>query len=130
MLRFALCFVATSLCLTACEHTHFHEGSPSLATCPTDNTLTYDNFGKAFVEGYCVRCHSITLKGNARQGAAAGHDYDALNGILPWLDHIDEHAAAGPMIINTEMPPSGPKPTTDERRKLGQWLACEVKKQG
>jgi len=131
-LRTVFVLLAASLCLAACEgeHEHVHEGSASLATCPADNTLTYDTFGKAFMTSYCVRCHSSTLKGSAGEGAAEGHDYDTLNGILPWFDHIDEHAAAGPTIINTEMPPSGPLPTDDERRKLGQWLACEAKKKG
>jgi cytochrome c5 len=130
MLRIAFVLAAASMAFAACESEHVHEGSPSQATCPTDNSLTYDSFGKGFMDTYCVRCHSSSLKGSARQGAEPGHNYDTLNGILPWLDHIDEHAGAGPMIINTEMPPSGPLPKDDERRKLGQWLACELKKQG
>lgn len=130
MLRIQFVLVAAAMCLAACEGTPEHEGAPSLATCPADGTLTYDTFGKAFMTSYCTRCHSSSLKGSAREGAEVGHDYDTLNGILPWLEHIDVHAAAGPKVVNAEMPPSGPLPTEDERRKLGQWLACEVKKKG
>ncbi len=40
------------------------------------------------------------------------------------LDDIDTIAAAGPDAVNTEMPPDTPAPTEEERRKLGEWLAC------
>jgi uncharacterized membrane protein len=107
------------------DHDDDHEGSASGATCPADNTLTYDNFGRDFMSKYCTKCHSSTA--TDRHGAPANHDFDTLAGILPMADHIDEHAAAGPNAVNTEMPPEGETaPSEDERRKLGQWLACET----
>jgi hypothetical protein len=42
-----------------------------------------------------------------------------------YRDHIDETSAAGPAATNTSMPPTGTKPTEEERRNLGIWLACE-----
>jgi hypothetical protein len=103
-------------------------GDPSGATCPTDNDLDYETFGAPFFEMYCVGCHSSELEGAARNGAPLGHDFDSLPGILIVADHIDQYAAAGPDIVNTMMPPPtdpGPKPSTEEREQLGQWLACE-----
>lgn len=101
-------------------------GTPSGAECPQDGGLTYDTFGKGFMDKYCVRCHSSKLKGAARNGATEGHDFDLLAGIMPVAEHIDEYAAAGPDAVNVKMPATDPKPTEEERHKLGEWLACEV----
>lgn len=104
---------------------HDGEGG-SGAVCPPGNTLTYENFGRGFMSTYCTRCHSSTLSGDMRQGAPADHNFDTRAGILKMAEHIDEQAAAGPTSVNTAMPPSDPKPPEDERRKLGEWLACET----
>lgn len=113
------------LLVAACGHSHDEPvGVPSGATCPATQTLTYDNFGKAFMQTYCIRCHSSTLSGAARQGATADHDFDKIELIRVFLDHIDQKAGAGPASTNTSMPPSDPKPTNDERRKLAEWVAC------
>ena len=101
-------------------------GKPTGSTCPTDNTLSYENFGQDFMESYCTRCHSSDLEGADRNGATVDHDFDTLHGILGVAEHIDEMAAAGPDSVNTTMPPDGDKPTLAEREKLGQWLACEL----
>jgi hypothetical protein len=100
---------------------------PSGATCPPNSALTYDNFGRAFMDAYCTRCHSSMLQGAERNGAPSDHDFDT----LLWLRatdtrHIDEMAAAGPAHVNTAMPPSDPRPSTSEREQLGEWLACEM----
>jgi len=111
----------------ACEEETARAETPSGATCPATSTLTYENFGKHFMETYCTSCHSSTLRGeDARQCAPAGHDFDTLPGILVVAGHIDELAAAGPDHTNTVMPPSGAKPTATERQQLGEWLACET----
>ena len=39
-------------------------------------------------------------------------------------DHIDETTAAGPAATNTGMPPDKPSPTLEERKQLGEWIAC------
>lgn len=110
------------------DHDHSKAvGPPSGAECPTNSTLTYDNFGKKFFEDYCIRCHSSKLKGDARMGAPAGHDFDSLAGIELVADHIDQKAAAGASKTNVAMPPDNPKPTVEERKKLGEWLACDLK---
>lgn len=103
-------------------------GPPTQSTCPDGSTLTYDNFGKPFMETYCTQCHASTLSGDARQGAPLYHDFDSLEGILPVADHIDEKAAAGPAATNEFMPEVDPKPSLAERKQLGEWLACELAK--
>jgi hypothetical protein len=100
--------------------------TPSGAECPPGSTLTYETFGKAFMDDYCVRCHSTELEGTARSGAPEGHDFDMLAGILLVAEHIDEYAAAGPDAVNTKMPPTEPRPTEEQRMLLGEWLACEL----
>jgi hypothetical protein len=99
-------------------------GPPTESTCPTDSTLTYETFGKPFMERYCTRCHDSALEGDARQGAPSFHDFDTLNGIKAVSDHIDETTAAGPAGINRGMPEGSPTPTDDERYQLGEWIAC------
>ncbi|WP_394831487.1 hypothetical protein LVJ94_33745 [Pendulispora rubella] len=114
-------------------HTHPGDGQigpPSGATCPSRSTLTYENFGRTFMESYCTRCHSSTLSGSARNGAPAFHDFDSLTGILDVGNHVDQFAAFGPSSKNETMPPSGPRPSADERTKLGEWLACELARTG
>jgi hypothetical protein len=102
-------------------------GKASGAVCPPGSTLTYDSFGRGFMQTYCTRCHSSTVSGEMRQGAPADHNFNTFAGIFVMADHIDEHAAAGPDSVNTAMPPSDPKPSEAERRQLGEWLACETR---
>src|SRR5262245_23295403 len=116
----------TAGCGSSHDDDHTHEGTASAAVCPTTQTLTYENFGKGFMQSYCLRCHSENVTGAARNGAPADHNFDHLDEIQGLKEHIDEHAAAGPTVVNTEMPPDAPLPTVDERRKLGEWLACDA----
>lgn len=37
---------------------------------------------------------------------------------------VDAEAAAGSSTTNTAMPEGTPAPTTAERQRLGEWLAC------
>ena len=111
----------------ACDDDHHHgtvEGTPTESTCPTTQTLTYANFGQAFFTSYCQRCHASAVTGLARMGAPADHVFDQVEDVRLLSDHIDELAAAGPASVNTQMPPDAPLPTEQERRQLGEWLAC------
>ena len=76
------------------------------------------------MDSYCTRCHSTTLTGSSRQGAPNDHNFDSVELVREEIEHTDEQAAAGPDAVNTGMPIGGPTPTEDERRKLGEWLAC------
>lgn len=99
-------------------------GPPTESTCPQGSTLTYDNFGRQFVESYCTRCHDSAKTGADRQGAPSFHDFDTLFGIRAVADHIDQTTASGPAATNTGMPPSAPTPSLAEREMLGEWIAC------
>lgn len=100
-------------------------GPPTESVCPTGGTtLTYANFGQPFMESYCLRCHDQALKGAARHGAPTFHDFDTLFGIKAVAEHIDETTAAGPAATNDGMPNDGKKPTLEERKQLGEWIAC------
>ena len=97
---------------------------PTGSVCPTDSTLTYDNFGKQFMTDYCTDCHASTLSGSARDGAPLSRNYDTLTAIRNDLAGVDETIASGPDATNTSMPPSAPYPTAAERELLGEWIAC------
>jgi hypothetical protein len=111
------------------EHEHMHDTSIPVgpltgATCPSDSSLTYANFGKQFVQNYCLRCHSETLTCEQRMGSPSDHNFDTLAEIDLLGPHIDEYAGSGPSATNTHMPPTDPKPSTADRQKLSEWIAC------
>jgi len=107
------------------EELHEHEeGTPTGATCPKDSSLSYATFGRDFMAEYCTGCHASTLKNGARGGAPEDHNYDSPTGIQAMLEHIEHVAAAGPDAKNESMPPGAPRPSAEERLKLGEWLAC------
>lgn len=109
--------------LAACEHEE-EDGPPSGATCPENSTLTWDTFGKSFMETYCTRCHATSVTGSARQGAPNDHNFESAELVRMQIEHIDETSAAGPSAVNTAMPIGAPTPTEAERKQLGEWLAC------
>jgi len=134
MLRIWMTAFVMTLGLVACgeedppplcgDHEHAEEGTPTNATCG-DSTLTYENFGRQFMEDYCTGCHSSVVTGDDRNCAPSDHNFDTLDEIVLLREHIDEQAGAGPNAVNVSMPPSGDRPTEAERRDLGTWLACE-----
>lgn len=128
--------------------------TPTGATCddPDPNTLAYTaaddpacmagadcNFGKTFMDTYCLQCHDSTLARSKRNGAPLYHDFDTLLGVMKTPVHIDEQSGIGPNASNHFMPPSRcpstpggsidtdcQQPTDAEREKLAKWLACEI----
>lgn len=106
-------------------------GPPTESVCPPGGTtLTYENFGKGFMTHYCTKCHSDELMGADRMGAPSFHDFNTLFGIKAVSDHIDETTAAGPAAVNDGMPQSEPFPTLEERKQLGEWIACGMPSDG
>ena len=92
-------------------------GDSTGSTCPTDSTLTYANFGQPFVAQNCLSCH--------RAGGPQSPTLSTLDQIRANKDVIDRVAAAGPNAVNTYMPDGNSVPEA-ERRKLGEWLACDA----
>ncbi len=122
--------------------------SPTGTTCADPDpatgttTLTYDNFGQAFMMKYCTNCHSSDLLHSQRNGAPIYHDFDSLYGVMEVPDHIDDQTGWGPNAHNNFMPGDGtggrcpstkggaldeacPEPTDAERTNLAVWIACE-----
>jgi len=107
-----LSLLSTAAALVACGS---GPGDSTGGTCPTDSTLTYANFGQAFMKEHCLACH-----------AASGPEspkLDTLAQIQAASGDIDRSAAAGPNAVNTYMP-EGSSVAEADRRKLGEWLAC------
>ena len=115
--------VALGVAAAACSEPPLF-GPPTESVCPPASTLTYQSFGKPFMEAYCTRCHDSDLVGADRHGAPSFHDFDTIFGIRAVSEHIDETAASGPAATNTSMPNEGTRPTLAERQQLGEWLAC------
>jgi uncharacterized membrane protein len=92
----------------------------SLAAAKCD--VTYDSFGKAFMDKYCVACHSSAKSGFARKGAPAGSDFDKVEAITKYKAKIVELT-----VTKAKMPPGAPKPTADETAKVKAWIECEYK---
>jgi hypothetical protein len=103
--------VAGSALLAACSSSV--NGQPTGSTCPSDSTLTYQNFGQAFIASNCLACHT-----NRESPALTSQQAIQAN-----IGEIDLVAAAGPNAVNTGMP-EGSSISTADRTKLGEWLAC------
>src|SRR5262245_10368365 len=64
-------------------------GRSSGSTCPSNMTLTYENFGMEFFATYCVRCHSETPADGSRHGAPRGLDWDEIETVRLYAETID-----------------------------------------
>jgi mono/diheme cytochrome c family protein len=108
----ALAF-ATAICAN-CNYTEMSDHP-----CPPQGTtLTYENFGKSFLDGHCQGCHGTT--GGDRKGAPTGIDFGDIESVHKWKVRIFDRSAA----TNTTMPPGPDDPPAEERAKLADWLAC------
>jgi uncharacterized membrane protein len=90
--------------------------------CPkTGTAITYDNFGKGFLDRHCQSCHGQSIVD--RNGAPSSFDFRTQGDALAHRDRIFARAAAD----NVTMPPGPDDPPTDERYQLAEWLACGAK---
>jgi hypothetical protein len=90
-------------------------GDPTGSICPADSQLTYASFGQQFMQNNCLSCHGA--------GGPESPTLSSLEQIRAHRDEIDRAAASGPNGTNTFMPDGASVPI-EERRKLGEWLAC------
>jgi hypothetical protein len=67
--------------------------------------ITYANFGMAFLDTYCNRCHGFTQQ-SAQLSASALYGAAVSGG------------------ASSFMPPVDPKPSLADRMRLGEWLNC------
>ncbi len=87
--------------------------------CPEGSVLDWENFGAPFLQNWCTGCHSADVAGPARYGAPVGIDLETPASARHHAARIWARAADG----NETMPPAG-GPGAEERRLLGEWLAC------
>ena len=86
--------------------------------CPPNMPLTYDNWGKSYLDANCNSCHSAD--DGSRHGAPGAIRFDTLDDVHTHSDRIFVRAAAS----NTTMPPGPKDPPADQRKDLADWLAC------
>jgi uncharacterized membrane protein len=101
-LSFALLLFGLSACPSSATSTGIEQLS-----CSPDSTLTYSNFGQQVIETQCMSCH------------------DTESPALGTLAQIRSHAPAimDQAVYTNAMPEEGSM-TLEERRLLGEWLAC------
>jgi hypothetical protein len=87
--------------------------------CPPESILTYASFGGPFMLNYCTGCHSSHLAADSRQAAPPTVNFDTLEDVRRQAERIWVRAGDH----NVGMPPVG-GPKAEERRRLGEWLAC------
>jgi len=105
-------FFSLLLCVS-CNYTDFAD----YACPPGGTTLTYDNFGRGFMETQCKSGHG---GGADRKGAPIGYDFGSLDAVRKFKVRIFDRAAAS----NSTMPVGPDGPPASERAKLADWLAC------
>jgi uncharacterized membrane protein len=88
-------------------------------SCPPGGTkLTYENFGRGFMDANCQTCHGQPTAD--RRGAPGDYDFATVEEIRQYKARIFARAAAD----NTTMPPGPDDPPEAEREKLAEWLVC------
>lgn len=85
--------------------------------CADAPTVTYANFGRAFVTGSCQGCHASTAAD--RYDAPETVTFDTVDECWTWSARILARAAAA----DPTMPPQGGV-TDDDRQLLTWWLTC------
>lgn len=105
--------IAAALAVTHCGYESIDEHA-----CPSGSTLTYESFGRGFLDGYCQTCHGQV--GPARNGAPGGYNFGTAEDARAWKERIFARAAAD----NTTMPPGPDDPPAEARASLADWLAC------
>ena len=111
-----LVFALAPLALAACGffYTDIEEWD-----CPSEGTsLTYENFGAAFINAHCQSCHGSTA--TDRAGAPGEFIFDTRSQVERHRARIFARSAGE----NDSMPPGPDDPTLEERTKLADWLAC------
>lgn len=89
------------------------------ASCPPEGTsLTYEDFGQAFIGTWCQPCHASQVID--RQGAPPAYVFDTHEQVQRWADRIYARSAG----VNDSMPPGPDDPSDAERDDLEEWLAC------
>src|SRR4051812_45392838 len=104
MFRFAsILALALAACTSGAQSTGI-----APVSCPTDSTLTYANFGAAFMTSNCLSCHASK---NSPTLASQGQIKVNASRILD-------------VAVYTTAMPQDNNMAVAEREMLGEWLAC------
>jgi uncharacterized membrane protein len=76
----------------------------------------WDTVGAPYLLTWCTPCHSQSA--TDRGGAPAGVDFDSHEGVLAWLDRVEQRA-----VVDQDMPPMG-GPFPEELAAFETWIAC------
>lgn len=110
--------MSLALLLSACQSQEPVEG-PDCSRAPA---LTYENFGRGFLERNCTGCHSSYLTDMAeRNYAPISVNLNTYADALLWVDRIDVRT-----VEDQDMPPAGGLSSND-LDMLHEWLACDVR---
>lgn len=98
------------------------DASPD-ATSVDCSLLTYENFGRAFIEDYCLECHHSELAEAERNDAPLSIDFETYDLVSNFSISIKAIAGTRPL-----MPPSFAMavPNSEERANLVQWIDCRL----
>ncbi len=108
--------VSLVLALAACSS---DPAANDASSCDT-LTLSYDNFGAAFMTSFCNDCHSASLSGGQRQAAPTGIDFDTHEDVLARLERIRARTIEG------TMPPFRfpERPSEEQLADVALWIDC------
>jgi uncharacterized membrane protein len=102
------------LFLLACGGTSIEE-----RPCPPGGTtLTYESFGRPFLDQWCQHCHGASS--HDRHGAPSSYTFGSREEVLRHKARIFARAADD----NRSMPTGPDGPSDEARTRLGEWLAC------
>jgi len=91
---------------------------------PGGTTLTYESFGRDYMQRNCQGCHEGHDEGAPAEGhghgVPSGYDFGTHEAVLKWRERIFLRAAGA----NTTMPPGPNDPPGEQREQLAEWLAC------
>ena len=74
------------------------------------SALTYESFGKGFVDTYCIRCHGATSR---------VFSLDTLESVKSYAARLESA-----VVVNRTMPVGKTLPSDEERARFGAFLAC------
>lgn len=110
--------IMLSLLWTACGTQEQTEGPD----CSRTPALTYENFGRGFLERNCTGCHSSYLTDmKERNYAPLSVNLNTYADAILWVDRIDVRT-----VQDQDMPPAGGLSSND-LDMLHEWLTCEVR---
>lgn len=119
MRRLGIC-VAMLWLTTGCDDTIVGPEPPVNNYCSREPRLTYENFGKGYMNKWCTGCHAAALRPNQRNGAPEDVNLDTFADIMVHATRIQARS-----VDTTTMPPSA-APSPEETNALGEWLRCDV----